>query len=58
MNGREYQAIEQNADKPTRWGKIARDWHKVVQFKDVQTNRFMAVSVDGKVTIYGVKAPR
>ena len=24
MNGREYQAIEQNPDKPSRWGKLAR----------------------------------
>jgi hypothetical protein len=36
MNGREYQAIEQNPDKPSRWGRLARTGHQVVQFKDVQ----------------------
>jgi hypothetical protein len=53
MNGREYQAIEQNPDKPSRWGKLARDGHSVVQFKDGLTNKFVAVAVDGKVKEYG-----
>jgi hypothetical protein len=53
MHGREYQAIEQNSDKPSRWGRLARAGHKVVQFKDVQTNKFVAVAVDGKVIEYG-----
>jgi len=25
MNGRKYQAIEQNPEKPSRWGKLARE---------------------------------
>ena len=37
MDGREYQAIEQNAEKPSRWGQLAREGHQVVQFKDVGT---------------------
>src|SRR5436305_4407775 len=53
MNGREYQAIEQNPDKPSRWGKLARDGHSVVQFKDGVTNKFVAVAIDGKVKEYG-----
>jgi hypothetical protein len=53
MNGREYQAIEQNASKPSRWGQLARAGHHVVQFKDAQTNKFVAVAVDGKVIEYG-----
>lgn len=53
MNGRHYQAIEQNPEKPSRWGQLARDGHLVVQFKDVETNKFVAVAVDDKVTIYG-----
>ena len=53
MDGRDYQAIEQNAEKPSRWGQSARDGHQVVQFKDSCTNRFVAVAVDGKVTTYG-----
>jgi hypothetical protein len=52
-DGREYQAIEQNAEKPSRWGQLAREGHQVVQFKDRATNRFAAVTVDGEVTVYG-----
>jgi hypothetical protein len=53
MNGRRYEAIEQNPNKPSRWGQLARDGHQVVQFKDAETNRFVAVAVDGKVHVYG-----
>jgi hypothetical protein len=53
LNGRQYQAIEQNATKPSRWGQLAREGRQVVQFKDVQTNKFVAVSVDGEITEYG-----
>jgi hypothetical protein len=53
MQGRQYTAIEQNPDKPSRWGQLARAGHQVVQFKDVETNRFVAVAVDGQVTVYG-----
>lgn len=53
MDGWEYQAIEQNPEKPSRWGEIARQGHQVVQFKDADTNRFVAVAVDGEVTVYG-----
>jgi len=53
MNGREYQAIEQNAAKPSRWGELARQGHRVVQFRDLRTGKYVAVSVDGKVTEYG-----
>lgn len=52
MNGKKYQAIEQNAEKPSRWGQLARAGHRVVQFKDVQTGKFVAVSVDGAVKEY------
>jgi hypothetical protein len=45
MDGREYQAIEQNAEKPSRWGQLAREGHQVVQFKDVGTSKFVAVAV-------------
>jgi len=59
MVGREYTAIEQNPDKPSRWGQLAKAGHHVVQFKDVETNRFVAVAVDGKVKEYGgMKRPR
>ena len=55
MGGREYAAIEQNPEKPSRWGGLARSGHQVVQFKDVQTNRFVAVAVDGEAKEYGAR---
>ncbi|MGD1022969.1 MAG: hypothetical protein ABR880_09325 [Candidatus Sulfotelmatobacter sp.] len=53
MNGRVIDAIEQNREKPSRWGKLAREKHQVVQFRDVEMNRYVAVSVDGEVREYG-----
>jgi hypothetical protein len=53
MNGRLFEAIEQNRDKPSRWGKLAREKHQVVQFRDVETHKYVAVSVDGEVREYG-----
>jgi hypothetical protein len=53
MNGQEYQAIEQNSQKPSRWGELARDGHKVVQFRDAATGKYIAVAVDGDVKEYG-----
>jgi len=52
MAGGRYEAIEQNPDKPSRWGQLARAGHKVVQFKSALKNRFVAVAVDGEVTEY------
>lgn len=53
VSGHEYQAIEQSPEKPSRWGQLAKSGHQVVQFKDTETNRFIAVAVDGKVKEYG-----
>jgi hypothetical protein len=53
MDGRQYEAIEQNPEKPSRWGKLAADGHKVVQFRDVETKKYVGVAVDGKVKVYG-----
>ena len=53
MDGRKYQAIEQNPEKPSNWGKLARGGHDVVQVRDVESNRYVAVVVDGKVRVYG-----
>jgi hypothetical protein len=58
MNGREYEAIEQNPDKPSRWGELARTGHRVVQFKDANTNKFVAVAVDGRVIAYSGRSTR
>jgi hypothetical protein len=53
LDGRKYDAIEQNREKPSRWGQLARKGHRVVQFRDVATNKYIAVAVDGDVRIYG-----
>ncbi len=58
MQGREYHAIEQNPDKPSRWGQLAREGHHVVQFRDVASNRYVAVAIDGVVKEYGALKKR
>lgn len=53
LNGRVFEAIEQNRTKPSRWGQLAREKHQVVQFRDVATHKYVAVAVDGEITEYG-----
>ena len=53
LNGRVLEAIEQNREKQSRWGQLAREKHQVVQFRDVETRKYVAVSVDGQVQEYG-----
>jgi len=55
VNGHLFQAIEQNPEKPSRWGQLAREGHRVVQFRDVSTGRYVAVAVDGKLREYATK---
>lgn len=50
--GHEYQAIEQNASKPSHWGKLAHAGHRVVQFRDLNSQKYVAVSVDGDIREY------
>jgi hypothetical protein len=52
LNGRPFEAIEQNPEKPSQWGKLAREKHQVVQFRDVKSRKYVAVSVDGEVKEY------
>jgi len=52
LNGRPFEAIEQNPEKPSQWGKLAREKHQVVQFRDVESHKYVAVSVDGEVKEY------
>ena len=58
VEGQEYEAIEQTPEKPSRWGQLARNGRQVVQFKDAESNRFVAVVVDGEVTFYGAGKQR
>jgi len=55
MDGKEYQAIEQNPEKPSRWGQAAREGKRVVQFRDVDSGKYVAVVVDDRVFEYGRK---
>jgi len=48
VDGHPYEAVEQNPDKPSRWGRLAREHHRVIQFRDLATNRYIAVVVDGE----------
>lgn len=52
MAGVAYTAIEQNPEKPGRWGELARSGHQVVQFKSEATNKSVALAVDGEVKEY------
>jgi len=52
IGGRAYQAIEQNPDKPSRWGQLARAGHRVVQFRDIETGKYVAVAVDDNIREY------
>ena len=52
MDGREYQGIEQNPEKPSRWGQLARKGHHVVQFRDVASGKYVAVAIDGEIKEY------
>ena len=52
LDGKEYQAIEQNPEKPSRWGKLAREGRRVVQVRDLATQKYVAAIVDGKVIEY------
>lgn len=56
MDGREYQAIEQNPEKPSRWGKLAREGHRVVQFRDIASAKYVAAVVDERVMEYGKRS--
>ncbi len=52
MGGTEYQAIEQNPEKPSRWGKLAQEGRRVVQVRDLSSQKYVAAVVDGEVTEY------
>ena len=53
LDGRDYQGIEQNPEKPSRWGLLARKGHHVLQFRDVASGKYIAVAVDGEIKEYG-----
>jgi len=51
FDGNEIRGLEQNPDTRSEWAKLAGTGKKVMQF--LSGGRYVAVVVDGKVTIYG-----
>jgi hypothetical protein len=51
FEGQALRGIEQNPDTKSRWAQLARSGKRVMQFLD--DGRYLAVVVDGKVTLYG-----
>lgn len=49
--GNEIRGLEQNPETKSRWAKLARSGKKLMQF--LSEGRYVAVVVDGKVTLYG-----
>ncbi len=44
--------IEQNHNTASRWAKLAREGHQVMQFRDVATGAYVANVVDDRVNFY------
>jgi hypothetical protein len=51
FEGRPLRGIEQNPTTKSRWAQFARSGKRVMQFLD--GGHYLAVVVDGKVTLYG-----
>ncbi len=56
VEGQRLIEIEQNPATSSQWAELARAGHQVMQFKDVETNRYLANVVDGRATFYGASA--
>jgi hypothetical protein len=51
LDGNEIRGLEQNPETKSRWAVLACSGKKVMQF--LSEGRYVAVVVDGKVTLYG-----
>jgi hypothetical protein len=51
FEGNEIRGLEQNPDTKSRWAQLARAGKEVMQF--LSEGRYVAVAVDGKLTLYG-----
>jgi hypothetical protein len=54
FDGKRIRGLEQNPDTKSRWAQMARAGKKVMQF--LSEGRYVAIVVDGKVTLYGRRA--
>ena len=53
VEGNKVVGIEQNPNTASQWARLARAGHKVMQFRDGVTGRYIANVVDDKVKFYG-----
>jgi hypothetical protein len=53
FEGRELRGLQQNPKTTSRWAQLARSGKRVMQF--LENGRYVAVVVDGKVTLYGAR---
>jgi hypothetical protein len=51
FGGRELRGVEQNPKTKSRWAQLAGKGKRVMQF--LESGRYLAVVVGGKVTMYG-----
>ncbi len=51
LDGEQFRGLEQNPNTTSQWARLARSGKKVMQF--LQSGRYVANVVDGKVTMYG-----
>ncbi len=58
VEGDKVVGIEQNPQTASQWAKLAREGHQVMQFREGEAGRYIAVVVDEKVTIYSRSAHR
>jgi len=56
FGGQPLRGIEQNPETASRWAKLAREGHRVMQF--TAGGRYIANVVDGKVNSYQKSAPK
>jgi hypothetical protein len=56
FSGETIRGLEQNPETASRWAKLARAGHQVMQF--LAEGRYVANVVDGKLTLYGSKSTR
>jgi hypothetical protein len=54
FDGKKIRGLEQNPHTKSRWAAMAREGKNVMQF--MVEGRYMAVFLDGKVTVYGVRS--
>lgn len=52
VGGHSIEGIEQNPEKPSRWGKLAREGKRIMQFSS--KHRYFANVCDGVLTRYPV----